>query len=476
MHITDVDDPDRVTMGQFRQALDLGADTVADCPRPLREFFATVERVPSWVDFDLVNEGAAAYRRLGTNAADVMLQLSLIGGYRFGGPTDLLVETGGLTGRKTVRRLAETQKWAVAVSQPDAMCHAGRASSSPCTSARCTRSSITSSRRTAAGTSPTGACHQPDRSGRDAGVVQRGAAAGGAAARRPGQSAESRAIMHLWKYVGWLVGVDEDWLCDNEAAQHRLNYHLLITQSGVSEAGPQLANAIVDAQRLLHYPNLAGMRGRYHRARLLSMLSYFLRAEGMRDLDLPRALPWAVAPAIAKNVVRYQLLARTGRGRAYLERWGARSSDRLLAKYFESSRTVSANSPRDAAAAARELGPTSLLWRWAGDMRIAFEGGTAGLLQTMHPAIGQGLIDHSDFFDDPVDRVFRSLPGSWAPCTRGRPRRRPAYGCATSIGTSRAPCPVAVAITPFSRRRSGGRTPRSSGWWTASPRIGTDTG
>ena len=44
-------------------------------------------------------------------------------------------------------------------------------------------------------------------------------------------------------------------------------------------------------------------------------------------------------------------------------------------------------------------------------MRIAFEGGTAGLLQTMHPAIGQGLIDHSDFFNDPVDRVFRSLPG-----------------------------------------------------------------
>ncbi len=58
-----------------------------------------------------------------------------------------------------------------------------------------------------------------------------------------------------------------------------------------------------------------------------------------------------------------------------------------------------------------QLGPQSLLWRWAGDLRIAFEGGTAGLMQTMHPAIGQGLIDHSNFFDDPVDRVFRSLPG-----------------------------------------------------------------
>ncbi|MDT5125044.1 MAG: hypothetical protein QOH54_688 [Mycobacterium sp.] len=58
-----------------------------------------------------------------------------------------------------------------------------------------------------------------------------------------------------------------------------------------------------------------------------------------------------------------------------------------------------------------ELDEHSLLWRWAGDMRIAFEVGSAGLLQTMHPAIGHGLIEHSNFFDDPVDRVFRSLPG-----------------------------------------------------------------
>src|SRR6185312_10385463 len=101
-----------VSMGQFNLALDSGVDAVPECPAALREFFAVVERTPDWVDFDLINRGAAAYRRLGTNAADVMLQLALVGGYRFGGPTDLLVETGGLTGRTTVRRLAETQHWA----------------------------------------------------------------------------------------------------------------------------------------------------------------------------------------------------------------------------------------------------------------------------------------------------------------------------------------------------------------------------
>ena len=31
------------------------------------------------------------------------------------------------------------------------------------------------------------------------------------------------------------------------------------------------------------------------------------------------------------------------------------------------------------------LDSSSLLWRWAGDMRIAFTGGTAGLLQVMDP-------------------------------------------------------------------------------------------
>jgi uncharacterized protein (DUF2236 family) len=51
-----------------------------------------------------------------------------------------------------------------------------------------------------------------------------------------------------------------------------------------------------------------------------------------------------------------------------------------------------------------------LLWRWAGDNRIAFLGGTIGLLQLMHPAIGSGVLEHSDFFNDPYGRVFRSLP------------------------------------------------------------------
>jgi uncharacterized protein (DUF2236 family) len=58
----------------------------------------------------------------------------------------------------------------------------------------------------------------------------------------------------------------------------------------------------------------------------------------------------------------------------------------------------------------REVGPGSLLWRYAGDRRIGLTGLSAGLLQLMHPAIGAGVVEHSRFFEDPWDRIIRSVP------------------------------------------------------------------
>jgi uncharacterized protein (DUF2236 family) len=52
--------------------------------------------------------------------------------------------------------------------------------------------------------------------------------------------------------------------------------------------------------------------------------------------------------------------------------------------------------------------------RRAADWRVAFTGFSVGLLQLLHPGIGAGVSEHSDFFDDPFDRVFRSFPRIWA--------------------------------------------------------------
>ncbi|HET9075455.1 MAG TPA: oxygenase MpaB family protein [Acidimicrobiales bacterium] len=58
----------------------------------------------------------------------------------------------------------------------------------------------------------------------------------------------------------------------------------------------------------------------------------------------------------------------------------------------------------------RPVGPGSLLWHYAGDHRMAFTGLATGILQLMHPGIGAGVAQHSNFFSDPWDRIIRSVP------------------------------------------------------------------
>jgi uncharacterized protein (DUF2236 family) len=54
-----------------------------------------------------------------------------------------------------------------------------------------------------------------------------------------------------------------------------------------------------------------------------------------------------------------------------------------------------------------------LLWSIAGDPRSLLPGTAAGILQLMLPGLGAGVTDHSNFFDDPFDRIFRSIPLIW---------------------------------------------------------------
>ena len=326
---------DKVTMAQFHHALAHGIDSVEDAPEALREFFADVDEVPEWVDFELVNEGARVYRSFGKNASDVLLQLSLIGGYQFGGPTDLLVATGALTGDATRRRLGETQKWGVAVSDPDAMRRDGEGF-------RLTvhvrvMHALVNHHFEARGRWDTAKwglpINQSDLAstlGLFNGVLLLGVKALGVRVT----AEESRAMMHLWKYVGWLLGVDDDWLCDTEREQHALNYHILLAQADLSEAGPQLANAILDAHSQLHIERFAGIRRRYAAARLLSMLRVFLGKEGVRELGLPVRLPWAFAGIVPMNLLTYYVIGRTDHGRQQIQRRSARFRDKLMKRYF----------------------------------------------------------------------------------------------------------------------------------------------
>ncbi len=326
---------DHVTMAQFRQALDHGIESVDAAPPALADFFAHVDTVPGWVDMDLVNAGARAYRRFGRSAADVLLQLSLLGGYRFGGPTDLLVMTGGLSGSTTMRRLGETQKWGIAISEHDAMRRSGEGFRLT-VHVRLMHAMVnhrfeTDDRwDTGHWGLPINQSDQAATLGLFNGALLLGVRALGVRVTRD----DAAAVMHLWRYIGWLMGVDEDWLAITEREQHRLNYHLLLAQADVTPAGGELANGILQAQSTLHFARFARIRRSYARARLLSMLRPFLGRQGLRDLDLPIRPPWATLLVVPGNLVRHHLIGRTGWGERWLVRRGAKARAAVQVRHF----------------------------------------------------------------------------------------------------------------------------------------------
>lgn len=331
----DRDNPARVTMKQFHTALEHGVDAVPDAPDALRVFFQHVEHIPDWVDWDLLEQGARAFRRMGRTRVDVLLQLSLIGGYRFGGPPDLLVETGGLTGSTAMRRLGETQKWGTAVGEPGGMRRDGEGFKLT-VHVRAMHALVNhqfeNNGRWDIGRwgLPINQTDQAATLGLFNGTLLLGVRALGYNVTRN----ESRAVMHLWKYVGWLMGVDDDFLFDSEREQNRFNYHVLLVQDDVSPAGADLSRALVDGQTTLHYGRFSALRGQYERLRLLSMLRYFLGEKSLADLGLPKVPPLAVVPVMATNIVKSVLIKRTPEGRRFLEYLGDRASRRELLQKF----------------------------------------------------------------------------------------------------------------------------------------------
>ncbi|MEU6198532.1 oxygenase MpaB family protein [Streptomyces sp. NPDC047061] len=337
---TDGTDPaGRVTMAQFKKALDEGIDAVPDAPDALVRFFAVVDEVPDWVDFELVERGAGVLWRMGRVSTDVLLNLSLIGSYRYGGPADLLALTGALTSSKAMRRLGETETWTHAVAGAGGMRRDGQGFKltvhvrliHALMNDRYEHNGRWDTKRWGL---PINQTDQASTLGLFNSILLMGTRFLGWRV----SAEDAAAFMHLWKYVGWLLGINEDWLFDTEREQNAFNYHVLITQSGQTDAGGDLTLAILEGESRVDRGRLHPLRSWYARARLLGILRFFLGKESMRELRIPVGLPWMVPAVVTKNLAASAVLDRTAGGRRYLERVGARYRQKRINLLFEGAR------------------------------------------------------------------------------------------------------------------------------------------
>jgi hypothetical protein len=314
-----------VTMAQVRAAM-AGAPVEPDAHPALQAFFSAIETRPDWVDDDLLARGGAAARRIGKDGFDVLAFGSLLGGYRSGGALQPLVRTGRFD--DTLNRVGETGQWWLACTAPGGLARDGEGWRLS-VHVRVMHAFVNYQLERDPdwdwefrGTP----INDYDRAGTigsfSTSYLLQARALG---VRVPADDAA--AIMHLWSYVGWLMGVEERWLPRTERIGRRVLGNVIAGFSAPEEASRQLGSGLITMHDSA--PGISRWRRWYERERALSMATYLNLGYGMKDVGQPARPPWYPAYRVLANVLWTQVVGRLPGGSALLDRRAERALERM---------------------------------------------------------------------------------------------------------------------------------------------------
>lgn len=106
------------------EAMRVGIDNIPEAPESMRALFDDFERVPDWVDRDLVEEGAAVWRRW-AYALGAVGNAGTMDTYTEGWLAMPLSLSGGYAGDRALHRYLETTRWWIEVCKPGAILNPG---------------------------------------------------------------------------------------------------------------------------------------------------------------------------------------------------------------------------------------------------------------------------------------------------------------------------------------------------------------
>ncbi|WP_109394631.1 MULTISPECIES: oxygenase MpaB family protein [Mycobacteroides] len=289
----------------FDRALAEGIDNVPEAPEPLREFFRGVEKRPAWVDDDKLRQGQRAFRMGGADGMYIARDVALLGGYQFSGFNKTLLRTGALE-KGSNARFAETLQWALDVIAQDSLRPLGIGYQSTIR-VRLIHAFV----RRHVSAMPD---WRPEEWGLPINQTDMAATLVGALIAPPAGAlamgmvstpSDMEAMAHLTRYVGWLMGVEEEWLPLSFRDAIRVLFHTLTALSAPDESTKMLAQPMAQDPMAWNYRTLPGLRRRFARAQHLSITSGFLGPKAMRALGLPAyVLPWYPLVRIPFNLAR----------------------------------------------------------------------------------------------------------------------------------------------------------------------------
>lgn len=314
----------------FEQALAAGIDSVESAPAPLRELFGELEATPDWVDPDQLETAAAAMRSGGADGLYIARDVALLGGYQFAGFNQTLLRTGALE-KGSNTRFAETSQWAMDVIAAGGLRLLGPGYQST-VRVRFIHSMVRRHvnampdwdpaewglpiNQTDMAATIVGSLVAPSLGGLGMGIINK--------------PSEYQAIAHLTRYVGWLMGIQEDLLPKDFRDAIRLLIHTSAVLATPDETSERLARPMIDDPLRWQYDRLAPLRRRLARSQHLSVSTAFLGPKAMATLGLPtRTLPWYPLVAIPRNLVRSAIGMLPG-GRARVAGHGDRQAHAFM--------------------------------------------------------------------------------------------------------------------------------------------------
>jgi hypothetical protein len=231
----------------FEEAARQGVERVVGAPVSFRALFDQVEHVPVWVDWDAVDRGGEALLRAGPLGGIVLALKSLVLGYTSPAGNKPLVFSGRLQDQAP-RRLNETARFVQATITPRAMRPRGEGWQITLKvrliHAHVRRMILESGRWDAAAWGAP--INQHDQAATlllFSTIVLEGLRQLGM--RIPG--AEAEAYIHLWRWSGWLMGVDPELVPATEAEGVRLREVITATMGEPDEDSRNLTRALLEA-------------------------------------------------------------------------------------------------------------------------------------------------------------------------------------------------------------------------------------
>jgi hypothetical protein len=281
------------------QALEQGIHTLTDPPAALLALFEQIDHEPIWLDRDKLNLGCDVSRRIGPAGELALRNLSLMGGYLGAAAAKPLVFTGQLD-RRTRGRLVETSKFWMDVTTRGGLERNSEGFKSAVRvrlmHAQVRAMLLKSDKWNMAWGQPLNQWDSMATILEFSVIFMSGLRAIGFIFSKR----EREAVVHLWRYVGYLMGVDERILPANEADAMRALYHVIATICDSDEDSKRLGQALASASLMFNDDSWLSQRlAKVERTLRIGYTRYVLGDKAGDALGLERTMAKYFWPAQA---------------------------------------------------------------------------------------------------------------------------------------------------------------------------------